>query len=934
MLSVQIPKDLNEIKTKTIGKFTKRQAIYFAIGLAIGFLSYTLLCNPLGIQGAVFGTFFSAMPFFMFSMYSRGGKTAEQIIMLKIRAKLYPKIRPFEQKAKRGSLESAPPSFFTKVKHFAYNKAFGAPVPPQTAQDTIPYIKMYANGICKVTEEHYTKTIAFEDISFTLAGTDDKQHIFGDWCQFINFFDESITLQFTYFNYKADLKELEREIAIRYRNDSFKDIRKEFYDMLKMRLIKGNKGMIKRKYITYGIRAKSPKEAHGKIMRLENDILKLLSDIGCVAYSLDGRERLRVIHKTFHQSPGKKCPLEIHPELKAENINNINTKDFISPSNFDFTDTDTFSCSNGKTKAAVSLLKIQAPQLPPSILRDFLDTDYPIMVNMHCNVWDRSKSLKYAKGKQSDINKMKVDEQKKANQEGIDSEDSMAADIPAFSREAKWILEELQSSQEKYFPATVLIMNFGRNQQELENRIATTKGTAQKYSCEIRRLDLEQEQGLRSSLPLGFDEINAKRMLTTSAAAVFMPFHTKELLQKDPKAIYYGYNALTKIPILANRRMLDNPNGVVLGVPGVGKSFLIKREATNVFLVTADDLVFYDPESEYSSLVYKLGGVVIKLSESSTSYINPMDIVLDYGTQKEPNDPIALKSEFVLAMFEIITTRVNGLGDQEKSVIDRCVEKLYEPYISNPIPQNMPILSDLRSLLLNFKDLLNENEIGNENDEELVRVSRRLADALYLYTEGSLKVFNNRTNIDINNRVVCFDAKGLRPTLQPLAMLLMQDQIWGRVSHNRKIGRGTWVYKDEFHLLMRSKQTAAYSAEMFKRFRKWGATPTVITQNVKEFLNSSEVSNILDNCKFIAMLNQAPGDRAILADQYNISPEYQKYITKSKAGCGLLLYGAELLAFEDDFPKGQLYDLMTTRPDEVAEVTKANKETNKIKKIV
>ena len=378
-----------------------------------------------------------------------------------------------------------------------------------------------------------------------------------------------------------------------------------------------------------------------------------------------------------------------------------------------------------------------------------------------------------------------------------------------------------------------------------------------------------------------------------------MPFTTQELYQNGSEALYCGLNALSNNLIMVDRKFLKNPNGLILGTPGSGKSFAAKREIANVYLVTNDDIIICDPEAEYGPLVERLHGQVIHISPTSTDYINPLDLSMDYSDEE---NPLSLKSDFVLSLCELIVGGKEGLQPVEKTIIDRCVRQLYRDYLANPTPENMPILEDLYNLLC------------AQHEAE----AHYLATALEIYVTGSLNIFNHRTNVNIHNRVVCYDIKELGKQLKKLGMLIVQDQVWGRVTANRAEGKSTRYYVDEFHMLLKEEQTAAYSVEIWKRFRKWGGIPTGITQNVKDLLASQEIENIFENSDYIYMLNQAAGDREILAKKLGISPHQLSYVTQSGEGEGLLFYGSVILPFQDRFPKNtKLYSIMTTKPTEV-----------------
>lgn len=770
-------------------------------------------------------------------------------------------------------------------------KLFGCADAPQTAQQSIPYREMYRDGICRVTDRLYTKTIVFQDITYQLAQNEDKTQIFENYCDFLNYFDSSVSVQLSFINQYGNLKEFQQSIDIPEQEDEYNSIRCEYADMLKNQLAKGNNGLVKTKYITFGIEADSLKAAKPRMERVEADILANFKTMGVKARTLSGLERLEVLHGQLHPGGQEKLRFSWEDIPKT----GLSTKDYIAPTSFDFRDGKTFRME--EHYGAVSFLQILAPELTDRMLADFLDLDTAVTVNLHIRSIDQAEAIKTVKRKLSDLDKMKIEEQKKAVRSGYDM-DIIPSDLATYGNEAKTLLEDLQSRNERMFLVTALVLNTAKKKQQLENDIFQAAGVAQKYNCALKRLDYQQEQGFMSSLPLGFNQIEIKRGLTTSSVAIFVPFTTQELFQQG-EALYYGLNALSNNLIMASRKRLKNPNGLFLGTPGSGKSFAAKREIVNVFLLTNDDIIISDPEAEYFPLVNRLGGQVIKLSPVSAQHINPMDINPDYS---DDEDPLTLKSDFILSLCELIVGGKEGLQPVEKTIIDRCVRLVYREYLANPSPEKMPILQDLYNLL------------RKQTEPE----AQHLATALEIYVTGSLNVFNHRTNVDITNRLVCYDIKELGKQLKKLGMLILQDQVWGRVTANRAAHRTTWFYQDEFHLLLKEEQTAAYSVEIWKRFRKWGGIPTALTQNVKDLLASREIENIFENSDFIYMLNQAGGDRQILAKQLGISNHQLSYVTHSGAGEGLLFYGNTIIPFIDRFPKDtELYRIMTTKPDEV-----------------
>ena len=759
-----------------------------------------------------------------------------------------------------------------------------------TAQQTIPYLAMYPDGICKVTEKKYSKSIAYDDINYQLAQADDKTAIFENWCDFLNYFDATVSVQLSFVNRGTRSGGAEEVVAIPAQNDAFNSIRTEYADMLKHQLAKGNNGFVKSKYITFSVEADNLNAAKARLARIETDILNNFKVLGAAARPMTGYERLEALHSVFHPE-GE--PFRFSWDWLTPS--GLTTKDFIAPSSFRFGEGRYFRM--GRKIGAVSFLEILAPELNDRMLADILDLETGIVVNLHIKSIDQTEAIKTIKRKITDLDKMKIEEQKKAVRSGYDM-DIIPSDLAMFGGEAKNLLQDLQSRNERMFLLTFLVVNMADTKRKLENDIFAAAGIAQKYNCALTRLDYQQEAGLMSSVPLGENLIPIQRGLTTSSTAIFIPFITQELFQQGA-ALYYGLNALSSNMILCDRKRLKNPNGLILGTPGSGKSFAAKREITNAFLITDDDIIICDPEAEYYPLVRRLHGQVIRISPTSTQYVNPVDINLNYS---EDDNPLALKSDFLLSLCELVIGGKEGLMPVEKTVIDRSVRNVYRPFLAAPDPAKMPILGDL------YDELLRQPEPE----------AARVAAALELYVSGSLNVFNHRTNVELSNRLVCFDIKQLGKQLKKLGMLIVQDQVWNRVTINRAEKKSTRYYMDEFHLLLKEEQTAAYSVEIWKRFRKWGGIPTAITQNVKDLLSSREVENIFENSDFVLMLNQAQGDREILARQLNISPQQMKYVTHTEAGEGLIFYGNVVLPFLDRFPQNtELYRVMTTRPEEV-----------------
>ncbi len=761
-----------------------------------------------------------------------------------------------------------------------------------TVQDSIPYRNIYPDGLCRLDDTTFSKTIAFEDVNYRLAGPDDQRDIFEHLCDFYNGYDPSIGVQISLNSRYAEHGADEALFGIESQGDDLDSIREEAAGILHRQYERGNNGYVKTKYATLTIEAESLPAARARFARIESATLNHFKVMGAAAHVLDGRERLAMLHGILHPEG---APFAFDWSWLAPT--GLSTKDFIAPSSFHFGDTRNFRI--GKMFGAVSFLQVIAPEIHDRILSEFMELDGNILVTMHIRGINQNEAIKMVKRKLTDLDAMKIQEQKKAVRGGYDM-DILPSDLNTYGTGAKNLLQDLQSRNERMFTMTFLVLHMAPTKQKLEIAVAQSASVAQTHNCILTRLDFQQEDGLMSSLPLGINKIKIERSLTTSALAVFVPFVTQELFMGEG-SLYYGLNALSNNMIMLNRKQSRSPNGLVFGTPGSGKSMSCKREIAFVILSTEDDVIICDPEDEYSPLVGRLGGQVIDLSPNSTDYLNPLDINLNYS---EEENPLALKSDFVLSFCELIMGSKTGLEAIEKTVIDRAVQTIYQPYFADPVPSNMPILEDLMNALT----------------AQHIPEADRVAQALDLYVNGSLNFFNHRTTVNMKNRLVCFNIKSLGKNLKKPGMLIVQDAVWNAVTVNREAGQGkaTWYFVDEFHLLLKEEQTAAYSAEIWKRFRKWGGVPTGATQNPKDLLSSPEIENILENSDFIYILNLAAGDRRILSERLNISPQQLAHVTNSEPGHGLLFFNNVILPFADDFPKDtELYRLLTTKPSEV-----------------
>lgn len=758
-----------------------------------------------------------------------------------------------------------------------------------SAQQTIPYEEMYQNGVCSLGNRLYSKSVAFEDCSYAEASDDDKAVIFELYCRLVNYFGPSVAFELSVVCYYPDMAEYRKILRIPSTGDGFDTIRKEYSDMLlsKAGLCKTERRLC----LTFTVEADDVRQAASRLEQIEADVLVRFKGIGTEAHGMDGYERLLLLHQCLHLDE----PQKFRFNWDSLTGTGLSSKDYIAPSSFQFKEGRYFRV--GPSVGAVSFLQIRATKIYDTLLNALLNIESSQIVSIHAKALDQGAALKAVKRKLSDLDKAKIDEQKRAVRSGFDM-DILPPDLVTFGKEAEKLLEDLQNHDEKMFMVTILLVHTAPTKQKLENIIYSVNGIANANNCDLIRLDYQQEQGYLSALPLGVNQVEIQRGLTTSGTAIFLPFRSCEVFQ--PGGLYYGVNAQTKHLILADRKTLKCPNGIVLGTPGSGKSFFAKKEIANSFFATPDHILILDVENEYTALVEQLQGQVLYLAPDSQSYLNPMDLDLSTDVGESP---MLMQADFLLSQCELMMASYgNPLMPIEKSLIDRCISLVYRDYLKRPTPENMPILGDLYQCLR-----AQDNHTADD-----------LATAMEIYVTGSLSYLNHRTNVDLNNRLVCYNTSKMGQGLKKLVMANVQKHIWQRTTINRYAGVTTRIFLDEFHMLLKEPQTAAYTAEIYKRFRKWNGIPTSLTQNVKDLLASPEIENILENSDFILMLNQGASDRGILAQRLGISPQELTHVTNSGEGEGLLFFGDKIIPFVDKFPRDtQLYRVMTTKPSDL-----------------
>jgi type IV secretory pathway VirB4 component len=772
--------------------------------------------------------------------------------------------------------------------------------PPTSTQQLLAYQRLFEDGICQLEPNVYSKTFKFSDINYQTAKHDEQEDIFARYAAALNYADPQVKLQITIINRRLDHDLLKKDLFLPHASDSLNPYRDEVNQMLAEKVQQGQNNIVREKYLTFTTTAPTYQASIPALARLETDLTNHFKNLGCQTQSLSGLERLELLHAQLR--PEEKFTFTYDSLLTSS----LTTKSALAPDSFDFTPKDSFTF--GPHFGQVLYLKDLPADLTDRFITELSDLPFDLTITLHISGVEQDKAFSLVKQKISFMEQQKIDEIKKAQKTGYDTE-MIPYELKYSLSQAQKLLDDLQNKNQRMFKVTLIVFTYASTPEILQDHIYQIIATARsKANCKMGKLDYLQANGLNSSLPLGKNHLELERTLTTASTAIFIPFTTQELFQTG--GMYYGLNALSHNLILFDRKTLKAPNGVILGTPGSGKSFAAKREMVNVLLNDPNsEVLIIDPEREYTSLAQGLGGEIVHISAGSKAYINPLDITMDYA---DDDNPILLKSEFILSLCELLIGGKSGLTATQKTVIDRSCKLTYQSYFAQKNPPLPPTLKDFYHLL----------------KKQPEKEAAGIALALELYIKGTLSVFSHHTNVDTQNRFVVYDIRDLGKQLRTFGMLIVLDQIWNRITTNRTLGKRTWIYIDEIQLLFQNEYSANYFFELWSRARKWGAIPTGITQNVETLLLSDLARRMLSNSDFIMLLNQAASDRQKLAELLNISDKQLSFVTNTNAGQGLLFAGSSIIPFIDDFPKTtQLYRLMTTKIEEVASTPQIKIET-------
>lgn len=757
---------------------------------------------------------------------------------------------------------------------------------PRTSQQSVPYIADYDNGLFEISPGKYSKCFDFKDVNYQVARIEDQANIFLKWGDFLNYFGSDVSMSYTIYNKPENEDSLLKKIMIDPLPGNEEDV-KNFNRMLKKQFKVGRNDIKKDKYITVTINAEDPYEAEDRFIKIENEISKLMSRTGSELKLQSTERRLGILHDFYR--PLNTGELELDWDFIKQQ--GLSSKDYIAPSGIEF---KSDRVETGDMLYQCCYLTNLPARMGDNIMTALTDFNFQLLTTTSLVSVDTEKAIRIVKRKITGMESMKMDAQKKAIRSGFDPELAINHELKLSMEEAVKLLENLQSNNQRMFFTTIGIIIFGKTMEELEINKSALLSKVRGCLCQLQPMKWQQEDGIKQLLPLGHNVLPLKRTLTTESLSVFLPFTSQEL--NDKNGIYYSLNQVTKNIIRVDRKKLNNPNGFIIGESGSGKSFMVKKALLSYYLSRPNQQIYIiDPENEYERLVTKIGGQVVKIGVGSDNHINICDMSKNYSTD---GDPIAEKADYLMSVCE---SMARGLSAAQQSIVDHVTGQIYADYIQNYDENKLPTFVD-------FYEKINEQEEKEAKD---------LALALRTYATGSLSIFAKKTNVDLKNRLVCFDISGLGTNLQNVGLLVVSEMIWNKLCENRnKIETSVWI--DEFHLMFKTATSENFADQLFARIRKYGGEVTGITQNIDKLLQSEKARGMLGNSLFTIMLSQSDTNRKILADMFSIGEDQLSYITNGDKGTGLIRAAGTIVPFADVFPKdNKLYRYMTSDPNEI-----------------
>ncbi len=776
----------------------------------------------------------------------------------------------------------------------------------RTVMDTLPYecfvsnhVMLLKSGVkvAKQTMNLYSKSYFVPDINYSALTEEEQGKIMSTFVDLLNGFDSTASLQITMVNSPMNNDEFTERLIIPPKEDGLNDIRAEFNEIMREKVVERQKGLQCRRYFTITVAAVDLETANSKFFNLESHLMNHLKLLGTEPMSLNANDRVRIMTDLLRD-----VNQDIEPCSRTDFARQTE-KELCAPDYFEFK--RDYFMFNQKYARCLFLRKIPAVKMKDTLFKNLLETNLPLTITENIEFIETDVAVRMLRRKQTDMKQEAMNKTKYASNasKGAFVDPIEGTQLSLDMEETAEFLDNLQKNNHKMTFCQWIIMLTADTFEELKKNTETIRTILRTYQIDSLSAPNEQEIAFDSVFPVGNsnscdtdNNLQVRRTMSSESTALFMPFNACELMHKN--GLWYGINPLSNSMIKVDRSILPNPNGFIFGIPGSGKSMTAKIEILSSALTTDDDIIILDPDGEYTKLAELLGAEVIYISENSGTHINPLDLTENPDADDKEYDPLKAKLDFLLSFFSCI------LGDKEispiqKTVIDNVMLETYKKY-------SKPTLKEY------FEEL---KLYEGTADEEIKKDVVYLRQTLELYVTGSMNLFAHESNVNINNRIVVYNVKQLGDNLLTLGMVVTMENIWNRLAQNRTRQIGTRLYVDEMYLFFKSETSAEFFYKLYKRARKWGGIPTGITQNVDDVLRSAQARTMISNTKFVVMLEQNSTDSQQLADLLDIAPETMRYVENPQKGTGLIYAGAYgTIPFDGRIPtNSKIYSSITTQ---------------------
>ena len=768
---------------------------------------------------------------------------------------------------------------------------------PKSIQQTIEIMKVAENGIFEVARNRFSKCYRFQDINYTTTNETEQIDIFERYCKFLNSLD--VSFKITINNKNKDMEQVRDYVFLQRKDDGYDGFRRIYNNIMEQKIHEGRQGIEQERYLTITIERKNFEEAKAQFATIEASVHKAFGELGAEIVPLSGNERIKVLYDYYHLGEENSFDFDIREAKKVgADFRNDLCNGMMQFYPDYFKDEKKFCRALFIKKYPSSLSDRFLNEITSLPVHSITSIDVvPIPKDMTTKVLQK----KYL-GIESDIIK-----QQRVRNKNNDFSSEISYNKRIEKKEIEEIMDDVRENDQCLYYVSVTIILMADTKEELDSMTETVETIGKRNSVTIEEHYLKQRESLNTALPIGVRQVETMRTMLTQSLAVLMPFNVQEL--NDKQGCYYGINQVSKNINIGNRKKLINGNGFVFGVPGSGKSFFCKMEMGNVFLSGNDEIIVIDPMNEYFDIAETYGGTVVNMSTYTDNYVNPLDMDVWSLDLNDSKGMIREKGEFMLGLCE--QCMGESLNSRQKSIIDRCVRKLYIEIARNR-EKYVPIMSDFYEILM------------NQPEDE----ARDIALSLELFVNGSLNIFNHQTNVDVDNRFTVYGIRDLGTELSPITMLVMMESIQNRIIANGKRGIATWLYIDEFHVLLNSEYSAKYLQQLWKKVRKQGGLCTGITQNIVDLLQNYTATTMLANSEFVALLKQANTDSSRMAEVIGVSEAQLRFVTNTSSGMGLMKCGNVVIPFDNTIEKGtDLYNLYNTNIHEKIAMEK-KKEQN------